>query len=202
MKNKNQEKIGIIKYNIYGTRMKVIEYINSENVLVEFDDGFNKCIRKMHWEVFQHGTIPSLYDKSVLKIGYMGEGRYTSGNSKKNDKSFKRYKVWRKMLEHCYSSKWLKNFSGCKGNSVCTEWLNFQNFAKWYDENYYNIGNEQICLNKNIIIPHCKKYSPLTTIFVPRTINDLFIERPRKSKLPTNIFYEVSVNKYYIEYRI
>lgn len=42
------------------------------------------------------------------------------------------------MLQRCYNNKQLSYFD-CE---VCDEWLCFQNFAKWYEENYYEIEGE------------------------------------------------------------
>lgn len=57
---------------------------------------------------------------------------------------------------------------------VCDEWLNFQNFAKWYDENFYEVDGERMHLDKDILVKGNKIYSPETCIFVPQKINVLF----------------------------
>ena len=36
--------------------------------------------------------------------------------------------------------------------TVCEEWHNFQNFAKWFYENYYEISGEKMRLDKDILI--------------------------------------------------
>ena len=81
------------------------------------------------------------------------------------------------MLKRCYSKKCQKKQPAYKGCIVCEEWHNFQNFAKWYEENYYDVDGERMCLDKDILVKHNKIYSPDTCIFVPETINLLFTKR-------------------------
>ena len=58
--------------------------------------------------------------------------------------------------------------------TVCTEWHNFQAFAEWYENNYYEIPNESMSLDKDILFKGNKIYSPETCVFVPKNINSLF----------------------------
>ena len=60
--------------------------------------------------------------------------------------------------------------------SVYEGWHNFQNFAKWYEDNYYEIEEEQMHLDKDILVKGNKVYSPDTCVFVPETINGLFVK--------------------------
>lgn len=54
------------------------------------------------------------------------------------------------MLERCYSDKLYKRYPTYRVCSVTEEWYNFQNFAKWYDENYYEVDDEKMELDKDI----------------------------------------------------
>lgn len=60
--------------------------------------------------------------------------------------------------------------------TVCEEWHNFQNFADWFDKNYYEIGKERMEIDKDLLIKNNKIYSPNTCVFVPRRINSLLIK--------------------------
>ena len=51
---------------------------------------------------------------------------------------------------------------------VCNEWHNLQNFAKWFEENYYEIGEGRMHLDKDIICAGNKIYNPDMCIFVPQ----------------------------------
>jgi len=99
------------------------------------------------------------YHRSVCSIGFFGEGEYTS-----NSKS---YGVWCSMLKRCYSEIHLKNSPTYKGVTVCKEWHNFQNFAKWFEENYV----EGWHLDKDLLSADSKIYSPNTCIFIPQALN-------------------------------
>ena len=80
------------------------------------------------------------------------------------------------MLERCYSEKYQEKNATYKDCEVCEEWHNFQNFAKWYENNYYEIKGEKMCLDKDILVKHNKIYSPENCIFVPEKINSLFVK--------------------------
>ena len=80
------------------------------------------------------------------------------------------------MLRRCYDEKLHKKYPTYIDCKVCEEWLNFQNFAKWYYNNYYEIENEKICLDKDILHKGNKIYSPDNCVFVPNNINVLFVK--------------------------
>ena len=75
------------------------------------------------------------------------------------------------MLRRCYGNEY--KFRTYKDVEVCEEWLNFQNFKKWYIENLWDC-DEKLCLDKDIIKQNNKIYSPQTCVIVPNKINLLF----------------------------
>ncbi len=81
-------------------------------------------------------------------------------------------------------------YKDCK---ICSEWLNNkENFYKWVSQNYYTIDNEQIDLDKDILIKGNKIYSPDTCVFVPHHLNICF-----SSNLKEPIYLK-KLNKYKI----
>jgi hypothetical protein len=80
------------------------------------------------------------------------------------------------MINRCYNPYYINKELSYIDCYVCEEWHNFQNFAKWYEENYYEIEGEKMCLDKDILIKNNKVYSPDACIFVPERINQLFIK--------------------------
>lgn len=74
------------------------------------------------------------------------------------------------MMNRCYGDKHKYSQYSYKGCTVCEEWHNYQNFAKWYEDNYYNC-EEELELDKDIIIYGNKLYSPETCLFVPKLVN-------------------------------
>jgi hypothetical protein len=182
---------GTTGYNNFGTLMKVIEYYGSGNILIEFEKG-DRVINT--WDNFIKGSLKSLYDKDVHGVGYLGEGTY---KSRVNGNQTKRYHIWSSMITRCYNVKLYKKFPSYSKCFVNDDWHNFQNFAKWYDENYYEIGGEKMCLDKDILVKGNKEYSESTCIFVPDTINKLFIKREDyRNNLPIGVHFSKRDNIY------
>lgn len=86
----------------------------------------------------------------------------------------KAVKVWSSMIQRCYDEKVHNVESTYLGCEVCKEWLNFSSFYSWFKANYYELENEKVQLDKDILIKDNKIYSPSTCCFVPHTINSLF----------------------------
>ena len=80
------------------------------------------------------------------------------------------------MIKRFYYENSLKKRPSYIGVTVCDEWLCYANFKEWYDENIYEIKDERIHLDKDILIKGNKVYSPETCIFAPQRINTLFRE--------------------------
>jgi len=155
-------RIGEINKNRYGSVMKIINYKNYDNITVEFD---NKFITGCSYQQFKNGSVKNLYDKSVYGVGYLGEGKYVSKEQNKKEHT-KQYETWIRMLDRCYSFNYKNNFHTYIECYTCEEWHNFQNFAKWYDENIYEINNENIELDKDILFKGNKIYSPETFLII------------------------------------
>ena len=115
-----------------------------------------------------------------------------------NGKQLKVYETWKGMFRRCYSEKWHDKEETYKDCEVCEEWWLFSNFKKWYDENYYQIDNEQMSLDKNILHKGNKIYSPENCVFVNQIINNLFTKNNKiRGDLPIGIKRnKCSKNKY------
>ena len=186
-----QERIGSTNYNNFGSKMTIIKYTNTSNILVKFENGYTV---KANYLNFKTGEIKSPYDKSVYNIGYIGEGKY---KPKINSIKTEQYNSWYDMMKRCYSNVLHKKRPTYIGCTVCDEWHNFQNFAKWYDKNYYEIENQRMCLDKDILHKGNKIYSPETCIFVPQNINSLFTKtNALRGKYPIGVRFRKDCNKY------
>ena len=118
------------------------------------------------------GCVRNPFLPVVFGKGFMGQGEYSSRNL--DGSRTKEYKAWRGILDRCYrKNRSVKNTS-YEGITVCEEWHNFQNFAKWHSENYI----EGFQLDKDILSTGVKIYSPETCCFVPQEINIFFIKEP------------------------
>ena len=138
--------------------------------------------------------MKDLYKPSVYGVGFIGEGPY---KAKVNGEHTKEYIAWRDMLKRCCSDNYHKKYPTYIGCEVCDEWLNFQNFAEWYDENHYEVSGERMALDKDILIKGNKIYSPDTCVFVPQSINLLFIKsNSKRGDLPIGVTYNKQYKKY------
>ena len=79
----------------------------------------------------------------------------------------KYYEVWKNMIERCYSKKYLERNQSYIGARVCSEWLSATAFKKWMEEQDW----QGKCLDKDIIVPKSKLYSPETCAFVLNETN-------------------------------
>lgn len=92
------------------------------------------------------------------------------------------------MIRRCYDEKLKERYSAYYGDcSVCEEWHNFQNFARWWNENIYRVGTERMHLDKDILFDGNRMYSPNTCVISPQRINMLFMKKPNKYNLPNGI---------------
>lgn len=152
--------------------MVIIDYRKAIDIDVYFPE-YNWTAKNVRCNEFKKGTIKCPYERRYFGIGYLGEGKYKVWE---NGKITRSYDSWHSMLRRCYSEKNLKKYPTYNGCTVCEEWHDFQVFAKWYDENYYEVEGEKMHLDKDILIKHNKIYSPETCIFVPKLINSLFVK--------------------------
>ena len=110
------------------------------------------------------GQVKYAYCPSVLGVGYFGVGEY---KAKENGKVTKAYATWEHMLQRCYDKKYQSKRPTYKECSVVTEWHNFQVFAEWFGKHYVDGWQ----LDKDLLVPSNKTYSPETCIFIPPRLN-------------------------------
>ena len=188
---KKIERNNMVFISIYNEQYKIINYYNRRKVEIEFANGYRKLCR---WEQIIKGHVVNPYTKTVCNIGFLGEGQY---NKTINRKQTQHYIVWHGMMQRCYDKEFHKTNQSYVDCLVCEEWHNFQNFAKWFDDNYYEVNNEIMCLDKDILYKGNKIYSPETCIFVPRRINQLFVKgaKERRNNLPIGVKFHKGMNK-------
>lgn len=110
--------------------------------------------------------------KLIYGIGFNSKGEYKVKEGGRNTKS---YSHWRNMLERCYNTKRTARNSTYIDCSIDERWHDLQDFSKWfYDHNYSNLGYQ---LDKDLLLPNNKIYSPDVCCFVPPEINVLLTDR-------------------------
>ena len=159
-------------YNNFGSEMIIVEYRKAIDIDVYFPE-YNWTFKGATYQSFKKGNIKCPYERTVYGVGYIGEGKYKVSE---NGKATRVYITWGHMLQRCHDEKCKEKQPTYKDCKVSEEWYNFQNFAKWYEYNYYEVEGERMELDKDILVKHNKIYSPDTCVFVPQTINTLFVK--------------------------
>lgn len=189
MRSKKYDIIGEERFNNFGSKMKIIDCRGHTDIDIYFEK-YDCIIKNKRYERFKNGAIECPYEPRHCKVGYIGEGIYSHKTHPKI------YNEWLHMLKRCYSEKVQNKYPTYKGCSVCKEWHNFQNFAEWYEENYYEIEGQRMEIDKDILCKGNKMYSPSNCIFVPKRINSLLINcKNARGNLPIGVTYHN--NKFY-----
>lgn len=193
-----EERLGQIGVNKLGELMQIIKCYPDYRVDVKFLDG-KDCVINIKYSNFRDGIAKNYNRVEYGFNGYIGQGPYdtidkSNLNNKGKARPSKAFNVWVAMHRRA------GNYSGEKPSykdvAICEEWWNFQNFAKWYEENLYDSKGIPLCLDKDILYPGNKVYSPHTCRLVPDPINQLFKSPPIKnSDLPTGVFRNTNKNK-------
>ena len=104
------------------------------------------------------------------------------------------------MIQRCYDNEFQIKQPTYKDCKVCEEWHCYANFKKWFNKNYYELDNERVELDKDILVEGNKIYSPDTCIFEPKYINELFRNKVRD--LPKGVCYYKKGNCYMVSITI
>jgi len=158
-----KSKVGDVFVLENGKSVEIIEYFGAKNITIKFEDGI--VLKNITYNNFINGRIKNKNYPNVYGVGFIGYGVY----SERNNKTI--YHTWKGMIERCYCEKHLKLRSSYLGCTVDSFFLNFQNFAKWYEENYI----EGFRIDKDILFKGNRVYSAETCCFVPIEINGLFV---------------------------
>ena len=149
-----------------GCEIEIIEYISAANITIRFKSGI--ILNNRTYQNIKKGQIKNPNIKNICEVGYFGVGRYGTKQHRKL------YVVWTNMIRRCYDEEVREKCPTYKDVTVCEEWHNFQNFAGWFEENWKEYMNSEWHLDKDVLYPDCKIYSPETCCFLPREINNAF----------------------------
>ncbi len=148
--------------NNYGD-FRITKYVSWDEVHIEFILTGYKLITTS--SNIRKGEAKDKLHPSVCGVGFLGDGSY------KRKERCKMYQIWASMIQRCYSHEAKKNRPAYITCSVCEEWHNFQNFAKWLEVNYI----EGLHIDKDIHQRSVenKIYSPETCKFVSVAENSI-----------------------------
>lgn len=197
---KAKDRLGLIKENNNGTQMKIIKVLPDDRLIIQFQDEY-KFKKDIHWNNFKSGNVKNPFYISVLGKGYIGNGKYLTKNSK--GIRTVEYSMWTSMMDRCYGER--EQYSSYVDNTeVCGEWLNFQNFSEWFNQNKYDIGNERLHLDKDIQYEGNRIYSPYHCILIPQILNEQFKHHSgREKQIDVDLPYTIkrSGKRYSVSYR-
>lgn len=151
----------------YG-QLEVVSINGSKNILVRFvDTKYEKVTSSSN---ILTGRVKDPTAPTIFGVGFFGIGDYKFSNSETGRIVRLAYSRWNAMLRRCYSESELKKSPTYLGCTVFSGWHNFQNFAKWFIENYPNDGGSYD-LDKDIKIHGNREYHPDKCLLVTRREN-------------------------------
>jgi len=132
-------------------------------------------------EIALFAPLPT--DALVCGVGYNSISRRKAIGLTYHANTCRAYRRWIDMHRRCYESD-APAYSGC---TVCRKWHDFQEFADWFTAQPY--ANEPDAeLDKDILDPLNRIYSPEFCSLVPRLINQMFRDtRSQRGRLPIGV---------------
>lgn len=95
----------------------------------------------------------------IFEVGYNepieGQEVYETYKNRKKTRS---NILWNNILQRCYDPKLHTKEPTYIGTECYNEWLNYQAFAKWYENNFYEIEGEKMELDKDLLSKDGKIY--------------------------------------------
>lgn len=182
---------GEIFTNNSGTVATIVDFITgtktkSRRAVLECEDGTRIIVQTPKLKT---GNWKNPNEPTVCGVGYIGQGEFKSSIKGKPSVG---YTKWNRMLSRCYLKTDAQYpFYGGSGVTVCDEWHNYQNFAKWFYENY-NVFNNDVVLDKDIRYPESFKgfcYCPRYCCLVSSRVN------LHMSSIATNMCVQKAVHK-------
>jgi hypothetical protein len=163
---------------IYPTKnfgdVEVVKYTDKYNIEIRFLNTGSTI--NVVASALRGGECVDYLVPTFLGVGYIGYGEYST-RSPCGKKKSRAYEYWSRMLKRCYdvTSKDYPDY-GAKGITVCVEWHNFQNFAKWFYAQPFN-DRFGYHLDKDLTLLGNKVYQPKACRLVPPCINTLGLFR-------------------------
>lgn len=188
------ERIGEENINNQGCKMKIVDYKNSNNITVQFDDNPNHLVNTQYM-YFKEGKTHNPFAPTIYGVGILGDGSPSS----KKEGAIKEYMAWKTMLERCYSPVRQEKCPTYKGCTVSDEFLYYPNFYNWLigQENYMAWkNNPNFNVDKDIICKGNKIYSADKCCLVPNWINNAIKIGKRGDRL-LGVRYDKKLDRYY-----
>ena len=204
MSRNKVDRAGEINVSNEGCIMKIAEYNNNCDVIIEFQDE-HKYGLHTSYQAFKKGNCKNPYFASVLGHGYLGvdkEGNVPKTKEFKDGKlcATQEYLKWQSMLQRCFDNKYKEKKPTYKDATCCDRWLCFANFLEDFEilkQEYNWSKDKKLNLDKDILHKDNKLYSLENCVLVPDWINFLFTKRDaNRGDCPIGVCYNKKSKKY------
>ena len=198
------DKTGETNVSNEGCVMKIVEYNNYDDIIVEFQDE-HKYRARTSYKHFKEGVCKNPFFPSVCGHGYLGidkEGNVPKTKELKDGKSINtwEYHKWMNMLQRCFDDKFKEKYPTYKDVACCNRWLCFANFLEDLEalkKEYNWNADEKLNLDKDILHKGNKIYGLENCILVPQWINKLFTKcDASRGRYPIGVTYSKRDRKY------
>lgn len=126
---------------------------------------------------------PPRSGKLISGVGYNSAERRKELGMPYHETTCRSYSKWYDMINRCYKPR-AAAYEDC---TVCLKWHDYQEFADWFASQPY-ASELDIELDKDILDPLNKIYSPEFCSLVPRVINQIFRNtRSQRGRLPVGV---------------
>lgn len=189
--------------SIYPTKrdgnVQVIARVDRKHVRVRFiEHPFETDVRL---DSLRNGHVKNYMRPVVCGVGFVGSGPWPTSVGGQTTTT---YKTWNGMLTRCYAPRHENHIRNWSDVTVHPEWINFQNFATWYEERLDKHGPVDFKweLDKDMLVPGNRQYGPSVCCLLPQPINGLFNDHGlKRGNLPLGITkmrkqYQARVNAF------
>ena len=148
---------------------KIVKYNNNRNVEVQFlKTGFETSV---HLVQVKNGNVKDPYVPSVYGVGVLG-AKYPS---RVNGVLTKEYRLWKHMLERCYSDAFKKRCPTYDDCEVSNKFKSYEYFYEWCHKQI-GFGVDGFELDKDLLVKGNKVYNESTCVFIPSEINLVLVK--------------------------
>jgi hypothetical protein len=132
-------------------------------------------VNEQLYQIFSRGV--NILGKLVFGVGINDADYVTQRFEKLKDGRNKKiwtcpfYQKWLSMLTRAYYEKEKQRHPTYRNCTTCEDWLYFSKFRSWMETQDW----EDKQLDKDILFPGNKHYSPETCVFVSKTVNSFMI---------------------------
>ena len=207
---KKIDKVGETGISDKGCIMKIVEYNNCDDIIVEFQDKYKYRVHTKYIH-FKKGNCKNPFHPSVFGHGHLGvdkNGNVPKVSEFKNGKNVPtwEYNKWMHMLERCYDNKYKKRQPTYKEVVCCNRWLCFAWFLEDLEmlkQEYSWSEDEKLNLDKDILNKNNKEYNLENCVLVPNYINSLFTKSNAiRGEYPVGVSYHKQNKKFQTHCRI